>query len=105
VGNAVQHSPPGSHILVRARSDGDRMVAEVHNEGHIAADLLPNIFDPFRSGSSPSSREGLGLGLFIARAIARAHQGSIEVESDAGSGTTFRLVLPRRVTRPAQQRV
>jgi len=82
---------------VRLRLTGDeRQVAvDVHNRGTIPSELLPRIFEPFRSGRHSASRGGgLGLGLFIAKAIARAH-GGLEVNSSDGE-TTFRLVLPRQ---------
>ncbi|HEX3868268.1 MAG TPA: PAS domain-containing sensor histidine kinase [Gemmatimonadaceae bacterium] len=95
--NAVQHGAPGRPISVRVTGDSDYVVVAVHNDGAIPSDLLPIIFDPFRSGGRVTGRgDGLGLGLFIANAIARAHDGSIEVDSDPTRGTTFRLVLPRR---------
>jgi two-component system, OmpR family, sensor histidine kinase VicK len=97
VGNAVEHSPAGSPIVVKIDGHGDVVKLEVHNEGEIAPELLPVIFQPFRAGAQKIGRGGgLGLGLFIAQTIARAHQGEIEVASAAGSGTSFRLGLPRR---------
>jgi PAS domain S-box-containing protein len=95
VGNAVQHGKPGSPIRVKVRADGDRALIEIHNDGHIPEELVPNIFDPFRSGATPRTSTSLGLGLFIAQAIARAHCGSIEVDSTPEKGTTFRMRLPR----------
>jgi signal transduction histidine kinase len=69
---------------------------EVHNGGTIPDEMLPHLFDPFSSSRDHASRgEGLGLGLFIANAIARAHGGGLEVDSADGA-TMFRLVLPRR---------
>jgi signal transduction histidine kinase len=94
--NAVQHGTPGSPIRVRVSGDEQRIWVEVQNQGTIPPELLPLIFEPFRSSRHHARRgDGLGLGLFIARAIARAHEGALELESSAGS-TTFRLVLPRR---------
>ncbi len=96
VGNAVQHSPAGSAVRLTVRGDGDRVLLAVHNEGAIPGQVLEGIFEPFRSGSAHKGRTGgLGLGLFIARAIASAHGGTIEVDSAAERGTTFRLALPR----------
>ena len=93
--NAIQHGTPGSPVHVRVTRDGEQVAVEVRNHGTIPADVLPEIFEPFRSGRPHASRGGgLGLGLFIARAIARAHGGSVEVDSSHGE-TTFRLVLPR----------
>lgn len=95
VGNAVQHGKPGSPIRVVVREEGDGALIEVHNDGHIPDDLVPTIFDPFRSGTTPRTATGLDLGLFIARAIVRAHRGSIEVHSTPETGTVFRMKLPR----------
>lgn len=95
--NAVQHGAPGSPVRLRLTGDEARIAVEVHNEGSIPRELLPRIFEPFRSGRPATTRGGgLGLGLFIANAIARAHGGSLEVDS-ADSSTVFRLVLPRNV--------
>ena len=99
--NAVQHGTPGTPVTIRVRGDAERVEVAVHNDGVIADRFLPSIFEPFRSGTKHGRRgDGLGLGLFIARAIARAHQGTIEVDSTAERGTTFRLMLPRRITVP-----
>jgi signal transduction histidine kinase len=97
--NAVQHGTPGSPVHVRLTGDEANVAVEVKTAGTIPGELLPRIFEPFRSGRHPGSRgEGLGLGLFIANAIARAHGGGLEVHSNGGS-TTFRLVLPRKSQR------
>jgi PAS domain S-box-containing protein len=96
--NAVQHSTPGSPVRLRLTGDEQRVIVEVHNEGTIPGELLPRIFEPFRSGRHYGNRrDGLGLGLFIAKAIARAHDGGLEVDSSDGR-TMFRLVLPRRTS-------
>lgn len=93
--NAVQHGTPGSPVRLRLTGDAQRVAVEVHNEGSIPGDVMPRIFQPFRSGRHHGGRgEGLGLGLFIAKAIAVAHGGGLDVDSSAG-GTTFRLELPR----------
>ena len=93
--NAVQHGTPGSPVRLRLTGDERRVAIEVHNHGAIPGEVLPRIFEPFRSGRHHGGRgEGLGLGLFIAKAIAVAHGGGLEVDS-AGDATTFRLVLPR----------
>jgi two-component system CheB/CheR fusion protein len=103
--NAVQHGAPGCPITLRISGDANEVVVAVHNDGVIPKELVPSLFDPFRSGGRTTGRgDGLGLGLFIAKAIARAHHGRIDVDSCAERGTTFRLVLPRRPA-PALQLV
>jgi two-component system CheB/CheR fusion protein len=98
--NAVQHASPGSPVNVKLTGDAQNLTVEVHNEGVIPGEILPRIFEPFRSGRHHGSRgQGLGLGLFIAKAIADAHEGDLQVESAAGS-TRFRLVLPRAPAAP-----
>ena len=99
--NALQHGTPGSPVRIRVSGDTGRVAVEVTNRGAIRPDLLPRIFEPFRSGRHHGSRgDGLGLGLFIANAIARAHGGVLEVDS-SDDETTFRLVLPRQA--PAEK--
>jgi PAS domain S-box-containing protein len=94
--NAVKHGTPGTPVHVRVTGDADQVAVEVRNQGSIPRELLPHIFDPFRSGHHHGSRgEGLGLGLFIVKAIAGAHGGGVEVDAREGD-TSFRLVLPRR---------
>lgn len=96
VGNAVKHGAPGHPVRVKIREDEGNAVVEVYNDGTIPDELIPTLFEPFaKSGDSKRHRDGLGLGLFIARSIVQAHQGHIHVESSPGRGTTFRLVLPR----------
>jgi signal transduction histidine kinase len=93
--NAMRHGTPGSPVRIRLSGDTDQIVIEVQNRGAIPGDLLPRIFEPFRAGQHATrSGDGLGLGLFIAKAIARAHGGDLEVNS-SDDDTLFRLVLPR----------
>jgi PAS domain S-box-containing protein len=99
--NAVQHAKAGSPVRVRLTGDQQSVAVEVHNQGTIPEEILPRIFEPFRSGRHHGSRgDGLGLGLFIAQAIARAHGGGLEVDSSNGN-TMFRLSLPRTASEQA----
>ena len=96
LGNAVRHSPAGTPVHVHVRGERDQVVVEVHNEGAIPGDRMTTLFEAFGSNTPRAGHhEGLGLGLFIARTIARAHHGNIEVESAPERGTTFRVALPR----------
>jgi len=97
VGNAVQHSPSDTPVRVGSRGLDGMVLLEVHNEGPpIPADLLPKLFEPFRRGKGAGGALGsVGLGLFISRRLVEAHEGTIEVKSKEGEGTTFTVRLPR----------
>jgi signal transduction histidine kinase len=96
VGNAVKYSAKGTPVVVRVSGRDDAGVVDVENVGcSIAQTLLPHIFEPFRDGRLQLGRPGMGLGLFLAREIARAHHGDLEVHSDAGK-VVFRMVLHRK---------
>jgi signal transduction histidine kinase len=98
VGNAVQHGEPRSTIDLRIDGGEAEVLIEVANRGEpIPPETLPFIFDAFRKGRTvqQSQSQGLGLGLFIAREIARVHGGSIAATSSESEGTTFSVRLPR----------
>jgi signal transduction histidine kinase len=97
IGNALSHGDPAEPVEVRVENHGAREVAfSVSNGGAIPSDVLPHIFDPFRSGRESSNRsDGLGLGLYIVQQIVQAHGGTIEVETGVGRKTVFRVTLPR----------
>ncbi len=97
VGNAMEHSAPEHPITVSLSEQDGAAVLEVTNTGDpIPPDLLPHVFDPFRRGDERRTSGGLGLGLFIASEIVKAHGGTIGVASTSEAGTTFRVTLPRR---------
>jgi signal transduction histidine kinase len=60
----------------------------------IPAELLPHLFQKYRRARESRRVEGTGLGLFIAKTITEAHGGRIEVETAAGAGSTFTVLLP-----------
>lgn len=100
ISNAVQHGRAGSTINIELTATAETAVFTVHNHGEpIPADVLPFIFNPMGRFSQRSAIEhgptaSLGLGLFIASEIVAAHQGSIDVESSAQTGTLFRVSVP-----------
>jgi two-component system sensor histidine kinase/response regulator len=94
VGNAIRHGDGDSPITVNLDC-GDQVVLRIHNQGVIAPELLPVLFDPFRGARTASSSGGLGLGLFISEQIVRTHGGTVDVTSNAKEGTTFTVRLPR----------
>jgi signal transduction histidine kinase len=98
LGNAVQYSDGVKEIRVRANREGPWVVLDVEDRGiGIASADLPRVFEQFfRAEQRLDSGHGggLGLGLTLARHIARAHGGDILVESERGHGSTFRVLLP-----------
>ena len=97
VGNALTHGAPTVPIVVELEGDDRRVLLRVANGGPpIAPELLPLLFEPFRRGGDPTTRpRGLGLGLYIAQEIVRAHGGAIGVESTSERGTVFTVDVPR----------
>jgi two-component system OmpR family sensor kinase len=101
--NAVQHAPAGTAVRIevaRAQSDGasPSTLIRVSDRGPgIDPQLLPRLFDRFTRSSDSN---GLGIGLFLARQIAQAHGGQLEVTSSSAIGTQFTLVLPTESARP-----
>jgi signal transduction histidine kinase len=95
VDNAVKYTKAGGHVTLRARAEGSRVVLECLDDGAgIPAEELPRIWDRLYRGDESRSERGLGLGLSLVRAIARAHGGDATVESTPGRGSVFRLALP-----------
>ncbi|MFI5094771.1 MAG: sensor histidine kinase [Candidatus Acidiferrales bacterium] len=94
--NAVKYTPEGS-IFLRSYAHEGQAIVEVQDTGvGISETDMPHIFDRFYRADQTRSREvrGSGLGLAIARWIAGMHQGTIEVESELGRGSVFRIHLP-----------
>jgi len=100
VGNAIDASNDGGEVHVDAHADGDDVVIEVRDSGcGIPPAIREKIFDPFFTTKPPG--EGTGLGLSISYGIVRDHGGDIEVESEEGRGSTFRVRLPIRSQKTA----
>jgi two-component system sensor histidine kinase GlrK len=102
LGNAVKFTPPGGSIAVTSRADGADAVIDVVDSGPgVPPEERESIFQSFFRGRAPAGGrvEGTGLGLAIAREFAEAHGGRISVITRANGGH-FRIVLPRKATRP-----
>ena len=95
--NAVRYGGPSQGLRVATYGSDREAVLEVQDSGPgIAAADLGQIFEPFyRVRADAGSPEGSGLGLAIARSLAERNGGRLTVTSLAGSGSTFRLALPR----------
>lgn len=96
VGNAVRYSPPESMVWIRAERQGTRAVVVVADQGKgIAESDQLRIFEKFERVDT-SEPGGSGLGLYIARRLARAMGGDVSVESAPGRGARFTFWLPAR---------
>ena len=94
--NALTHGDAAGPVMVRARSDGSGFELSVANKGEpIPAGTIERLFQPFSRASDRPDQQGLGLGLYIASEIARAHGGSLDVKSTPEETRfTFRIPPP-----------
>jgi two-component system phosphate regulon sensor histidine kinase PhoR len=98
VDNAIKYSDPGSSVDIDATADQKSVCITVRDHGAgIEAAHLPRLFERFYRADKARSRTlgGTGLGLAIVKHIAAAHDGTVDVESEPGKGSTFALMLPR----------
>jgi len=97
IDNAIKYTPAGGMIEVHVTREGDSAVLKVSDNGlGIPAHALPHVFERFYRADKARSRAngGAGLGLSIVKAICAAHNGEIEVSSQEGRGSIFRVELP-----------
>jgi signal transduction histidine kinase/ActR/RegA family two-component response regulator len=91
--NAIDAMPDGGEVRVATQESRDRVVISITDTGTgMTADVKSKLFDPF---FSTKGKAGTGMGLAVSFGIVRRHEGSIEVDSDLGRGTTFRISLPK----------
>ena len=96
VANALQHGSADLPVRVRLDGTGRELVLEVHNFGEpIPPERFATLFDSYRRRDELRPSKGLGLGLFIAAQIVRAHDGTLDVRSSPDDGTTFTAVFSR----------
>ena len=99
VENALKYSPEGSKVRVEVRDLSSETLLEVSDDGPgIDPAAIGTIFERFKQMGS-SRGGGFGLGLYIVKNLVEQHRGTIEVESEQGAGTTFRVRLPKRSAR------
>ncbi|SFB49614.1 two-component system, OmpR family, sensor kinase [Amycolatopsis marina] len=98
VGNAIVHTPPGTPVRVGVGTANSRAVLEIADQGPgMAAEQADRVFDRFYRTDRSRNHSGgasTGLGLAIARSLARAHGGDIELDTALGDGACFRITLP-----------
>jgi len=102
VGNAIKFTDSGSITVYVTAKPGWQEIRVADTGRGISSDDMNRIFEKFRKGKDPrppdnvsvSSRQGMGLGLFISKSIIERHGGRISVESKPGEGSTFTIRLP-----------
>ncbi len=93
--NALKYSPAQGEITVEVARDPEGVALVVTDRGiGIAPEDVPHVFERFFRARGARRPEGLGLGLYITRLLVQAHGGRIDVSSQLGQGSTFRVVLP-----------
>ncbi|WP_307813725.1 sensor histidine kinase [Nocardioides baculatus] len=95
--NAVKYTPAGGRVSVTLEVDDGEAVLTCSDTGiGISEADLPHVFTPFFRSGDPAARDrpGTGLGLSILERVVRAHDGSVDVTSEVGAGTTFVVRLP-----------
>ena len=97
VGNAVRHNEPGGWIRLRTGSRDAGVYLEIANSGpFIPDDAVPPLFEPFRRMEARTSvRDGVGLGLSIARSVVTAHRATLTARSQPAGGLDISVVIPR----------
>jgi two-component system sensor histidine kinase BaeS len=93
--NALKFTPPGGQVCISLSPGGGKARLEVSDTGPgISPDDQPHVFDRLWRGADAARTAGSGIGLAVAAELARAHEGSIDLASEPGSGSRFTLVLP-----------
>lgn len=106
IGNALKFSEEKSKIEILLSSKDNDIIIEVKDHGiGIPKNLLPFIFEPFSKAGRPGlhGEQSTGLGLSIVKQIIEKHNGSLEVKSEQGRGTIFKIILPVAVDESALQ--
>jgi signal transduction histidine kinase len=97
--NALEHTPSGKKVKLRLSRHGGKIRCVIHDKGSgIPSACLEQIFEQSFQISSGTGKRGLGIGLYIAREIIRAHNGEIQVKSKLGKGSIFIITLPDLTT-------
>jgi signal transduction histidine kinase len=97
VDNAVRHNEPGGWIRLRTGTRDAAVYLEIANSGpYIPDDAVPSLFEPFRRMEARTGvRDGVGLGLSIARSVVTAHRATVTARSQPAGGLNISVVIPR----------
>jgi signal transduction histidine kinase len=97
VDNAVRHNEPGGWVRLRTGSRDAAVYVDIANSGpFIPDDTVPSLFEPFRRMEARTGvRDGVGLGLSIARSVVTAHHATVTARSQPAGGLDISLVIPR----------
>ena len=91
--NAVDAMPSGGEVRVSTQENRERVVILITDTGTgMTPEVKQRLFDPF---FTTKGKAGTGMGLAVSFGIIRRHEGSIEVDSEPGRGTTFKISLPK----------
>jgi signal transduction histidine kinase len=97
IDNAIKYSPENTEVFITTRESGNRIAITIRDEGPgIPESEIPNLFSRFYRVKNDNTYrvKGTGLGLYLSKYFIEAHQGSIELASPPGLGTTFTISLP-----------
>ena len=101
IGNAIQHSPPGTPVAVSVSSEpGSGRLTVADSGPGMTREQASHVFERFyrTDGARTRARGGTGLGLAIAASLAAAHGGELTVDTEPGRGAVFHLCLPQAET-------
>lgn len=97
ISNAVKFTPEHGNITIESYTERNRLMVTVTDTGHgISQESLPHLFEPFFQERTEARETGTGVGLSLVQQMVLSMQGTINVESQLGKGTTFTIALPLR---------
>lgn len=106
ISNAIKYSPEGGSITLELSCEENTLTFKVSDQGiGIPEDERQNLFESFHRASNVGTIPGTGLGLSIVKKCVELHNGTIEVESNIGVGTTFIICLPRYSQKKGQAEI
>ena len=95
ISNAIKYSPQGGTVNLNLICESDQVIFQIQDEGiGMPSGYLEKLFQPFERAGNVGNIKGTGIGLYIVKQAVDRHQGTINVESKVGVGTTFTISLP-----------